>query len=729
MSLLVLLASALPLVLPLARNLEYEYASLVAYLLLAIPIVLYWVPKQTVPSPRRAALQLAVSSLISFMPAFIMFRLGSCQCSENDFRFWWALQIFPHLLLSHGAAWLMLKGKERRMKGVPATYIATLGLLFLQMAWTLWSMPQKRITHLLTGFIHGAIYDNGIGVDAGIWWARGSHAFIALSLLSLALYHRRLGRGMATAALILALGTGWKAAQFPSTSHGIAALNELMPDTRSSRFFTLHYNKSKTTYDPSAIDQIFASAEFHTQDIAQKLMTFDTHVELYVYPTRMDKKLWFGGDGTDITDVKTPSVHIIAEQWPHGTLRHELVHAMASSFAFYGLGFHPNMAFTEGLAVALAPSEEDVSLHSGSANILRTQKVDPVKLFSPMFWGESGRRAYTVAGSLITFLIDNYGISKVKDLYAGASWHDTFGKETETVVGDWKSFLEQNYADKTEDFTAEALYRYPGLLYDLCPHSKALLASSNHGLMTTLRQPSNWIADKDYWPWRLSIEPGPATNLQSLRADYFKEGATLELLAKVQKEHNDPPKALEDVEAASLEFDILMRLKRSDEAKILINKLIAQLEHFKLGDGNRRQLWSRKILGELPGSSAQAWLALLAGQNSSVPTLDAAPAQTPWLLNYLFLRNHRFAENERDLLDALVQRAVPTELPNSFAVEWWKYIGNRRFELRDYEAASLAFKNAAAVAPEGSRAAILLAAEEALFDLRLEHAKAHNVHH
>ena len=732
-SLLVLVSATVPLLLPLARNLEYEYATLVGYSLLLLPLILFYLPKQSLPSARQAVVQLLVSAGLTFLPAFLIFRFGGCQCSETDFRFWWAVQIAPHLLLSHGAAWLMLKGRERRVKWIVATYVALSASLFLQMAWTLWSMPQKRITNLLTGFIHGAIYDNGIGVDAGILWSRGSHAFIALSLICLALFHRRLGRGLACTALVLAIGTGWKASQYPSTTHGIAALNELMPDIKQSRFFTLHYDKARSNLAPELIDQIFASAEFHSQDIAKQLLIYDTRVEIYVYPSRYDKKLWFGGDGTDITDVKTPSVHIIAESWPHGTLRHELVHAMASSFAFYGLGFHPNMAFTEGLAVALAPSEEDISLHSGAANIIRSQKVDPVKLFSPMFWGESGRRAYTVAGSLIKFLIDHYGIAKVKELYAGASWQSTFGKETESVVADWTSFLEQKYADKTQDLTAEALYRYPGLLYDQCPHSKALLASSSKNRWIKLRQPDGWDVQRDYWPWRLSVDDGPATRMQILRVEYAEKGGTEELLAKVRNERQDPPKAMEDVEGTTLEFDILLNLKRTDEARALINKLLTQMERFKLGDGTLRQLWSRKILSELPDAKAQEWLALLAGQSNQVPSLDAAPSQEPWLLNYLFLRNHRFQEADRDLLDSLVQRPVPVELPNSFAVEWWKFIGNRRFELHDFEAASLAFRSAAAIAPEGSRDAILLAGQEALYVLRRdkekEKSRRNNVHH
>lgn len=727
-TILILIASTAPLILPLARNLEYEYASLVSYALLLLPFLLYFIRKSA-PKPLEALVQILVSCAITLLPAFLMFRTEACLCSENDFRFWWVVQVFPHLILSHAVAWLMLKGKERGMKKLPLIYGIFLVAAFLQMAWTLWSLPQKRTTHILTGFIHGAIYDNGIAVDAGILWARASHLAIALALLSLALFHRAKGRSLAVLFLVLSLGLGYKASKFPSTKHGIAALNEMMPEIRQAKYFTLHYKEPKSEAKQKQIDQIYASAVFHSEDLAKILHAEGTHVELYIYPSRHEKKLWFGGDGTDITDVKTPSVHIVAESWPHGTLRHELVHAMASSFAFYGLGFHPNMGFTEGLATALAPAEDEISLHSGAANILRSAKIDPGKLFSPMFWGESGRRAYTVAGSLIKFLIDNYGVEKVKALYAGESWESTFGRANGSIVADWTNFLMKNYSDRKEDIAAEALFRYPGILHDECPHSKALLASSSKEKLVTIRQPQGWDVQRDYWLWRLAIEPGPSSRLQLLHDDFQNQGATDDLLSRVQRERHEPIKVQEDVDAAMLEFDLLVALNRPQEAQILINKLLFDLERYKISDGTLRQIFSRKVLVALESKSARDWLELLSGRLAAVPELEGTPAQNPWLINYLYLRNHKFEEDQRELLAALEKRPIPLEVPNSFAIEWWKIIGKKRFELRDFEAAALAFKNAAEMAPEGSREAILLQAREALYALNFERSKRQNVHH
>ena len=56
-------------------------------------------------------------------------------------------------------------------------------------------------------------------------------------------------------------------------------------------------------------------------------------------------------------------------------------------------------------------------------------------------------------------------------------------------------------------------------------------------------------------------------------------------------------------------------------------------------------------------------------------------------------------------------------------------MGIKRFELKDYEVAALAFQNAARLAPEGSREAIMLEAQEAHFALQKIQPDRMDVHH
>ncbi len=269
-SLMLVLASSLaPLLLPIARNLEYEYATLNAYLLLLLlPVGLYLLPDQSAPKPWTALKTLLLAAVLSFVPPFLMFRFGGCRCSEQGYWFWWVIQVLPHLVLAHGVAWYMLKARADRRRNVLAVYFVIMGVLLFEMAWILWAMPQKRITHLVAGFIHGAIYDNFIGVDDGIVWTRAGHLMVGLIFVSLALFVRRTKWALAASALAMSLVFSFVASHYASTAHGLAALEELMPETRESRFFTLHYQKPENDDQVESINQIFASAEFHSQDIA-----------------------------------------------------------------------------------------------------------------------------------------------------------------------------------------------------------------------------------------------------------------------------------------------------------------------------------------------------------------------------------------------------------------------------------------------------------------------------
>lgn len=718
-----LLAGSLPLLLPIARNLEYEYATLTAF------AIVFFLPLgasfANVRYSARAFLAAILGTLLlAFLPGWLLYRFGLCPCVEQDFRFWWLLQVGPHFLLAVAAASFILEARRQGIRRSYFAFLVVLGALLLHLAWIIWASPQKRITHLLSGFIHGAIYDSGIFVDSGILWARGTHALIAAGFIfALGPWPRLLRAGGTTCSWIVAIYTSFHASTFPSTTHGLEALNTQMPERMESQLFTLHYRKPDNPDVMKYIKSIFDSAEFHSKDIAEQLLAYETHVEIYLYPSRREKKLWFGGDGTDITDVRTPSVHINIESWPHSTLRHELVHAMASSFAFYGLGFHPNMAFTEGLAVALAPSEDEVSLHGGASNILRSQRLpDPHALFSPLFWGESGRRAYTVAGSILKFLLDRFGIPKVKDLYAGESWSTVFGKDADPIVDDWMRYLQQNYPAPASEIAEEALFRYPGLLQDVCPHAKTFLADGSDDPFIRWRQPPEWVPTRDYWNWRKLLNDEPSTRYQLIRSETLKailsdrlEDAEA-LLPTIRAERRNPPKVLEDVEFFLLETDVLIALKRKDEAERNLKDYLDKLHAYRIGDSYTRQLWSRYLILHDKPRSGDAWLSLLAGRSSQIPSLKAP--RRSWIVEYLFLRNFDFRPEDKKILSIMQGLRVPADVPRTFAIEWYHNLGKKWFEIGEFELAEENLTNAAEIAPEGQKESLALYAREARSHVR-----------
>jgi hypothetical protein len=726
------LSALLPLVIPIARNLEYEYATLVAYASLFILPAVSLVARRD----RRTSLWMWILTgslipLVLIAPALIAYRTGLCLCAERDFYFWSLIQTFPHLILASACFGI---GLRLRQAGVARRFCVYMGLLvffllFLHLGWSLWMNPQKRTTHLLAGFIHGAIYDNWIPVDAGILWTRATHAWIACSLLASAvLWTRKRYLVLSLLPLLGAYETAKRAAPFPSQALGLDALMSLMPEKRKEDRFTLHHKAFESADERWMLDEIFAAAQFHVHDLAEQLQVYDTHVHIFVYPSREAKKLWFGGDGTDITDVVTPSIHINLEAWPHGTLRHELVHALTSSFAFRGLGFHPNLAFTEGLAVALAPHEEEMSLHAGAANLVSSGRLPDLRgLFSPLFWRESGRRAYTVAGSILKFLIDHYGVGRVKQLYAGDSWQSVFDTEADRILADWRNFLEAQYPPTATSIKAEALFRYPGILEDRCPHSKALLAKSGDDALLRFRQPQNWVAERDYWPWRMRLESDPSVRLaylrsqvQALWANFDREKA-IRLAQEILSVQHRPPKTIEDVELFLLHNDILVGMDQLEEAKTALMAFRQILEGYDIGDHLVRQIWARTLLMQEPAERAGPWLKLLTGIRSEVPSWSRQDRS--WIIRYLYLRNHRFTGQQQPLLEFFAKLEPPKELPQTFAVEWYRSLGMQWMQRSYFREAGDAFLAAASLAPEGKREALTLYAIEA--QKRGENSRTH----
>ena len=273
-------------------------------------------------------------------------------------------------------------------------------------------------------------------------------------------------------------------------------------DRSEEEGFRVFYRSPTSAADVSRISE---QAGFHLREIAGQLglsLPLRPRISIYVYPDGRRKKLWFGaGDRTDVTDVVGPSIHInpIAGRGElHPTLRHELVHAAAAPYGYHGLGFHPAIALTEGLAIALAPEPRRLELHAAAAYLLAQKDYGSRGAFQPAFWRTAGPRAYTVAGSFLRYLLDQGGRAWVLPLYGGhQDWQELFGRTRRELLEDWKSFIAPLYQAEREELLARRLYREPSLFDDQCPHTRALLQQEDEG--------ERWIRG-----WRRPLEFRPA---------------------------------------------------------------------------------------------------------------------------------------------------------------------------------------------------------------------------
>ncbi|MFW7377611.1 MAG: hypothetical protein ACOH5I_02230 [Oligoflexus sp.] len=705
-----LFLTVLILLIPVSRNLEYEFAWFLSLGFALLSPWLAWVfPRFALQDIKFWEKSFLYPAVILIIPS-MLYLTGLCPCSARSTYFWYVLLSLP--------AWWIGLGLASLVQSYPKRLWAALGLAGVQLfsllsaAAIMWFLPQKRLIHVFFGFIHGPIYDSWLPIDGSIIWTRFSHAVFGLGLICLThgLRQKNFRYKLGIAAIsvgVLGMMSSWF---LPSTSHGIDALSRLLPLKKEAEFFRLHYRNDKDNKNyEDEIQHLFLETRFHVMELRAILGDDAPHVEVFVYPDQDQKKLWFGGGGTDITDVVTPSIHIIARTAPHPTLRHELVHALSSHFAFHGLGFHPNMALTEGLAVALAPHRRSRSLDEATAAMLHQNRLPPLgELMSPMFWTQSGARAYTAAGSLLQYLIRNYGMEPVKAIYAGKRPESLSNKSWQEVIAEWQDELLRRHPSK-QDLESESLYRYQGILHDLCPQSKATNSQSNGNFWTSIRQASGWRAKQDYWPWRFQLEADDIfVRLQYYRRLAYQAVTQFDYLAldqleqDLQNQAQWPPRTIEDVELTLLASDIKNFLQNHQAIEIL-NDLMSITAEDLIGPDLTRQIWARRLIldSPLPNEYQRQWLGYLASWQP-MPQLPAENEPAPWIINYL--RNFRWrGEDPEKLLASQLPPELEKILPQSFFEMWYLHIGFRLADSKKWLFAGDALQKALSYSQKGSQ--------------------------
>lgn len=700
------LASLGPLFLATGRNFEYEYTILLnLFLLCAFPLLalvpnrnqsialIEHVERRLVP---HALWMTALFPMLLAGPAWYSMETGICPCSLHGFRFWYLLNCYPTILLTQGLLVIFLRARSigRSRLRVGTIYIfLILGMIFESLL-RIFFFPQKHLNHLLWGFLHGPVYDAWIPVDSAIIQARIACGVLALGILLFSLKPQK--RKWSWGLVVIWLALGGFAAQNPSVATGTTALNRALAQTIKGNNFVIHFAES----DRKSLDLFAKEVAFHMSELTPLLAPVAHPVHIYVYHDRDQKKLWFGGEQTDITDVWTPSIHTTVEGLPHPSIRHELVHALASSYAFHGLGFHPNIAFTEGLAIALAPDGGELSLHASSAYLLKSQKLASIDaLFSPLFWIESGEQSYAMAGSFVRFLMDRYGMDKVKTLYGGKTLGSVFPGNAESLIQEWHNLINREYKDEYV-MAGEALYNNPGVFFTLCPHTRADL-SRRDGPLLALRRPSGWKTG-DYGPWKRALEPAKRENqIANLRRDLthaLKTTPRVDLapwLAKAEALRT-PIKHLDDIDLAIMLADLEF-LQGRIESYTTFADLARFAETHRIAPFDR-QILARLGTQNLTLDAQRSWRLYLMGV-ASMPTVTPSD---PHLLHYLALRRDstKLKEAELSRLVALGRPRLPS---TSFVREWYRLLAEATMDHRWFGLAETVWKDASQAASAGDR--------------------------
>ena len=378
---------------------------------------------------------------------------------------------------------------------VPLVFVACAAL------WRFYAAPPVFTYNAILGYFPGNLYDENVQLEMALLWSRLEQLAWVVTVLALVAIvidvptfrvtrasqpaGRRLG---AWVLALVAAGTG-VALRLQSGALGYAIDAEDIEEALGGRIETAHFiiHYSKT---PEIEEQIAVIAEDHELRYAQvtRLLGVQSSGKLrsFYFSDRDQKARWMGARDVEMAKPWRREIYLDHRSFPHGSLRHEIAHAVSSEFGdpvfgvamqeVYGIPL-ASPGLIEGLAVAIDwPGGYDRLTPHEAVRALVTMGKRPsiAQLLSLQFFTFSSATGYTTAGSFLRFLLDTYGAGRLRALYrSGGEFYESYGKPLSVLEAEWMQMINKiqlppGVVDATrERFRGTSVFDRP------CPHAIA----------------------------------------------------------------------------------------------------------------------------------------------------------------------------------------------------------------------------------------------------------------
>jgi hypothetical protein len=415
--------------------------------------------------------------------------------------------------LGAGLAFFTLLPVGTAVYGAPAGVLA--GTLFprrgrlvafalplLSLAWTLWRLyegPAVFAYDPFGGFFPGPIYDEALRPPPRLLWFRLANVLWIAAAVTVGL--ASVGRGrdprswrrpvlLVALPLVVASGFLWAARGSLGFYVRRQDLTKVLDRTLTTQHFVVHYASSagKTAAD------LALQAEDYEFRYAQLTATLraEPHgpVTVWEFPTADVKKDLVGAGHTLYAKPWTREIFLQSERFPSTRLRHELAHVFAGAFGdpLFGIAFAwrwhgplpvPTLAMglVEGLAEAADASNPDgqSTIHQEAAAMIADGLAPPLSsVVGAGFSAQSGARAYTLAGSFTTFLLESRGPEKLRDLYRSAgNFSDVYRTPLANLEAGWRQLLREQPLSARDKARAAEQFRRPAIFKKVCARELA----------------------------------------------------------------------------------------------------------------------------------------------------------------------------------------------------------------------------------------------------------------
>ena len=512
----------------------------------------------------------------------------------------------------------------RRFLGAAVAQLPMLAVV-LGALYRFYSEPPVFTYNAILGYFPGNLYDENIQLHAALAWSRLADlcwvvALVALVTLGLDVPRHRLarqarpaGRRLAAAATALLAIAGAIALHLEAGALGYAVdaadIEQVLDGRIETAHFIIHYAHSKDV--DAEIDAIAADHEFrYAQVVAQLGVAPPGKLRSFYFADRDQKARWFGARDVEMAKPWRREIYLDHRAFPHGSLRHEIAHAVASAFGdpLFGVaakhGVFANPGLIEGLAVAIDwPGGYDRLTPHEAVRALQELGLEPSigQLLSLQFFSVSSARGYTTAGSFLRFLLDRHGAAKLRAMYrSGGDFAAAYGVPRDQLEAEWRKMIGQIVLPPGTTEAQRERFRGGSVFSRPCPHAIAAWRDeAAHALGRGDR------ADAIDWLRRVCGESPDEPRHRMELGDVLSAGSPAEHVEALALWISVVTDA--DV-TATLRVEVLERLAREAAARgdrATVAARIAEAAAQPLDDNSRRQLAAEQLALHHEGDAAR----------------------------------------------------------------------------------------------------------------------------
>lgn len=412
-----------------------------------------------------------------------------------------------------GLFWLIAPHRSTVVAlALPLVVIAAGGL------YRFYSAPPVFTYNAILGYFPGNLYDENIELGTALLWSRLEQLAWVIAVLGIVASRLdvpsyRIARDARPAQrrfiplfVALAAATGGTLLHLSAGTLGYSIdrgeIADELGGTYETPHFVIHY--AKTPEIEKDISLVAADHELrYAQVVAQLGVAPPGKLTSYYFANRDQKARWIGAKDVEMAKPWRREIYLDHRSFPHGSLRHEIAHAVASAFGdpifgvasrrVAGVPVMVSPGLIEGLAVAIDwPSGYERLTPHEAVRAMQAMGYTPTirQLLSLQFLAVSSARSYSTAGSFLKFLLDTYGAASLRKLYSsGGDFGGVYGKSITKLETEWREMISKIELPADVIEGTRERFRSGSVFARPCPHANAArrekaadaLASGNRG--------------------------------------------------------------------------------------------------------------------------------------------------------------------------------------------------------------------------------------------------------